>query len=275
MMGKNTIRYTSFALGVLSKILGSNFKVHHIEKIPKQPVLFVANHFTRSETFLLPYLIYKYTGRQVRCLADSSLFNGLLGDFLTSVGGVSTSDRNRDKIILDDLVNAKHDWIIYPEGSMIKSKKIDNKKGYINYTPSRVGRARTGSAVLALKSEIYRQDIIKAYKNNNNRVLDSIKRNLKLTYNQNLEKISTAIVPISITYYPLRPGENKIKSFFTKLIKDVPSQMLEELEIEGNLLLRAEINIGFSDPIYIKDYIKNIKSPIDQLHIIEIGRAHV
>ncbi len=267
-MDKSTIRYTSYAINILSKILGSNFSVNGLEKIPQKPVLFVANHFTRSETFLIPYLIYKYTGRQVRCLADSSLFHGVLGNFLSSVGAISTSDKNRDKIIVNDLVNAQFDWMIYPEGSMIKNKKIENKKGYINYTSSRIGRVRTGSAVLALKAEIYRRDIINAYKNSDTDILNYFKKKFGLAYHHNFKDIDTAIVPVSITYYPLRPGENKIQKILKKFIKNLPKQALEELEIEGNLLSKAEIDVGFGDPIYLRDYIKLVKPAIDQLPIL-------
>lgn len=74
-------RYTSFALEILERVLGSKFSVQGLEKLPQHPVMFVANHFTRSETFFIPYLIYKYTGRQVRCLADESLYSEFLVNF--------------------------------------------------------------------------------------------------------------------------------------------------------------------------------------------------
>ena len=58
-MAAKTFHYASIALRVLEKILGSRFSISGLEKLPKQPTLFVANHFTRSETFFIPYLIYK------------------------------------------------------------------------------------------------------------------------------------------------------------------------------------------------------------------------
>ncbi len=161
-----TFRYAALALKVLERVLGSNFSVTGIEKLPKKPVMFVANHFTRAETFFVPYLIYKNTGRQVRCLADSSLYHGALGRFLESVGTISTRHKNRDNIILKDLITGAYDWMIYPEGSMIKSKKIHSDKGFINHTPDRIGPVRTGSAVLALKSQIYRNNIVESFKKN-------------------------------------------------------------------------------------------------------------
>ncbi len=264
-----TFRYAALALKVLERVLGSNFSVTGIEKLPKKPVMFVANHFTRAETFFVPYLIYKNTGRQVRCLADSSLYHGALGRFLESVGTISTRHKNRDNIILKDLITGAYDWMIYPEGSMIKSKKIHSDKGFINHTPDRIGPVRTGSAVLALKSQIYRNNIVESFKKNKAEALGEFEKNLGVTYSESLESINTQIVPLNITYYPLRPGNNKIQQLVARLVKKIPKQIAEELEIEGNLLLGAEININFGDPINVGDYIKSTQALISQLPIIQ------
>lgn len=264
-MPNTTFRYTAFALSLLEKALGSNFSVSGIEKLPQQPIMFVANHFTRVETFIVPYLIYKYSNRQVKCLADSSLYQGILGTFLNSAGAISTKDKNRDKKILSDLIMGTCDWMIYPEGSMLKSKEIRNDKGFVGYTPQRVGRVRTGSAVLALKSQIYRSDLIDANKKKDDVVLEKLKKTLGVSYQPELETINTQIVPVNITYYPLRPGANKIKTLVSKLIKNMPKGLAEELEIEGNLLLGAEININFGDPIDLGDYIQKAHNVVTKI----------
>lgn len=80
-MKKKSFRYASLAMTVLEKLLGTRFTVSGIDKLPNYPVMFVANHFTRSETFFVPYIINKLTGRHVRCLADSKLFVGTFGRF--------------------------------------------------------------------------------------------------------------------------------------------------------------------------------------------------
>lgn len=268
-MPNRTFHYASLALRVLEKILGSRFSINGIEKLPKQPVLFVSNHFTRAETFFIPYLIYRNLGRQVRCLADSGLYYGMLGRFLESVGTISTKHKNRDKIILKDLISGEFDWMIYPEGSMVKSKEIRNEKGFVNYTPYRVGPVRTGAAVLALKSELYRADMVSAFNNNQTELLQDLERSLDVSYQSYFPEINTHIVPLNITYYPLRPGENNIQKLVTRLVKKIPRQLAEELEIEGNLLLGADINISFGDPINLGDYIKTARNLIYQIPIIK------
>lgn len=268
-MSAKTFQYAAVALQILEKILGSKFSVSGVEKLPKNPVMFVANHFTRAETFFVPYLIYKKTGRQIRCLADSSLYHGKLGKFLESVGTISTKNPNRDKTILKDLITGDYDWMIYPEGSMVKSKEIKQDHGFINYTPYRVGPVRTGSAVLALKSQLYRSDIIEAFEKNQIEVLEGLKETLGVEYQNHFKEINTCIVPLNISYYPLRPGENKIQRLAKRLVKNIPKQVSEELEIEGNLLLNSEINISFGDPINLSDYIKSARSLIYQIPIIK------
>jgi esterase/lipase/1-acyl-sn-glycerol-3-phosphate acyltransferase len=268
-MSSKTFRYAAIAMRILEKLLGSNFTVSGLEKLPKKPVMFVANHFTRAETFFVPYLIYKYTGRQIRCLADSGLYHGALGRFLESVGTISTKHKNRDNVIIKDLVTGDYDWMIYPEGSMLKSKEIKEDSGFINYTPSRVGPVRTGSAVLALKSQIYRADIIEAFEAGDLEILKDFETNFGITYQDNFKDLSAQIVPLNITYYPLRPGKNKIQQLAARLVKRIPKQVAEELEIEGNLLLGADININFGDPINLGDYIKSAQGLINQLPIIK------
>lgn len=268
-MATKSFRYAALALRILEKILGSRFSVTGIEKLPKHPVLFVANHFTRSETFFVPYLIYKNTGRQVRCLADSGLYHGPLGRFLLRVGTISTKHKNRDNIILKDLITGEYDWMIYPEGSMLKSKEISSKKGFINYTPYRVGPVRTGSAVLALKSELYRRDMIDAADKNKVNILQRLEESFGIKMQDYFKDINTHIVPLNITYYPIRPGINRIQQLVAKLVKAVPRQLAEELEIEGNLLLGAEINIDFGDPINLGDYIKTTRELVYQIPIIK------
>ena len=268
-MSTKTFGYTSFIMNVLEKVLGTKFSVTGVENLNDQPTMFVANHFTRSETFFVPYIIYKETAKQSRTLADSKLYFGLLGKFLNSVGTISTKNDKRDNIIISDLIKGSHNWIIYPEGSMVKNKLIIRKNLFISNTPSRTGPVRTGSSVLALKSQLLRQDFIEAYHQNDREILDEFKRNYDIEYNKNLENLQTQIIPLNLTYYPIRPGKNKIQAIAMRLIKKIPSQIYEELEIEGNILTGAQINIHFGKPINLANYIKNKRLVVNQIPIIK------
>ncbi|MFT7099389.1 MAG: esterase/lipase/1-acyl-sn-glycerol-3-phosphate acyltransferase [Rickettsiales bacterium] len=266
-----TYRYTFLAMRLLEKILGAKINTDGIENIPQKPVLFVCNHFTRSETFVVPYVIHKKTKRQVRCLAHSGLFHGIFGRFLKSVGAISTKDKKRDDIIISDLVKGKYDWMIYPEGGMVKSKEIHNENSSYLFggdDDSVKNRVRTGSAVLALKSQLYRSELVEAKLKNRTNILEFYKNELDIEFDDDLVNIHTNIVPVNITYYPIRPGKNIIQKIAKKLIKAIPKGIAEELEIEGNLLLSSNMNIYFGKAIDLRDYTKRIRGLIYPIPII-------
>lgn len=265
-----TVKYTSIAITILEKILRSKFKIDGEHNIPDGPTVFVVNHFTRSETFFVPYLINKYSKLPVRCLADAGLYKGMLGKFLTSSGTVSTKQQGRDNIILHDLILGKNNWLIYPEGGMIKSKEIkkDNIGGFINYTPFRVGKTRTGATVLALKSELYRSELIEAFDNKSLGILEGLKKAFGVEYDHQIRDMQTSIVPLNITYYPIRPGDNPLKKLINRLVEKIPDHIAEEIEIETNLLLSADISLYFGKAISLRDYIKNTRESIYKIPII-------
>lgn len=119
---------TEFTIRTLERLLNTNIKVDGLEHLNGHPTLFVINHFTRAETLLIPYVVYKYTSNYVRSLASHHLFKGKMGEILTSLGVVSTGESNRDKKIIGDLMCDRSNWLIYPEGVMVKNKKESLKK---------------------------------------------------------------------------------------------------------------------------------------------------
>lgn len=268
-ISKSTFRYTALALKILEKVLHSRFSVEGANKLPDKPILFVANHFTRAETFFMPYLINKYTKRTVRCLGDSSLFHGILGRYLRSLGTVSTKQPHRDTIILHDLITGEYDWMIYPEGSMVKSKEIKKEQYFISHTPNRTGTIRTGATVLGLKSELYRSEIVDAFEKKNEETLNGFRKGFDIEYSDSLRDLNTYIVPVNITYYPIRGGDNPLKKLISRLVKKIPRNIAEEIEIESNLLLNSEINIFFGNPINLGDYVAKARGVIYQIPIIK------
>lgn len=270
MSNKKVFRYTSFLIEVVQKLIGSRFSVSGLKNIPEgQPVMFVANHFTRSETFFVPYLIHKFTGRHIRSLAASELFFGFLGRFLSKVGAISVKDPNRNKIIIDDLINNNFDWLIYPEGGMVKNKKIKKDKIFISHTTKDFSPVKTGSSVLALKSELYRRDLVETANNSSKEDLSALEKSIGFSYSVKLNDLSTFIVPLTISYYPIRPGENLLEAFAKKRFKNISDRVFEEIQIEGNLLSKAKINLHFGEPIKLNDYIKIKRGLIYQIPIIK------
>ena len=124
-MGSIALKSTKWALDIATKLIKANIRVHNIDHVKDDmAIVYVVNHFTRLETVLLPYILHKYTGKEIWSLAAAELFVGKIGEYLLSMGNVSTKDPDRDKIIVNALLTGEHPWIIFPEGGMIKDKKV-------------------------------------------------------------------------------------------------------------------------------------------------------
>ena len=151
-MALRTYKLTGFAVNALKAMLGVHLRVTGTEHLVEQPTLFVANHFTRIETFLIPYVIFRHAQRPVRCLGTHSVFKGIFGRYFRAIGGMSTRDPRRNRTIIRDLMTGRWDWVIYPEGGMIKNKKMLYRGRLQLDHPERHGPPHTGAAMLALKA---------------------------------------------------------------------------------------------------------------------------
>ena len=94
---------TSLAIKAIYNLSRANINLHGSENVPESNSIFVINHFTRIETFLMPYVISKLTGRPVWSLADYTLFEGTFGKFLETVGALSNKNPDRDRLISNTL----------------------------------------------------------------------------------------------------------------------------------------------------------------------------
>jgi hypothetical protein len=150
-------RMTGGTLAFIEAVMKSKITVQGANSIPEGPVLFVANHFTRFETFILPYIIDRYARRNALSLAHWSLFVGIFGDYLRAIGALSTRHPGIKGRMVSDLLTGRDDWLIYPEGAMIKNKKVWRDGRFHLETPDRTGSPHTGSAVIALQVLIHRE----------------------------------------------------------------------------------------------------------------------
>ena len=252
------IETISVTLDVIFKASGTDIRLHGYKDVPDQPVLYVINHFTRMETIMMPYIIKKYIKKYPISLADNSLFVEKLGEIMSRCGAVSTADPNRDSIMINALLTDSHPIIIFPEGQMIKDKKIIEKGKYVVYNVSGKRPPHTGAARIALRSQFIREKL-RVFRDRKDYA--SIARMAShfgfnaADVDRLIEK-ETYIVPVNITYYPLRARDNAISKLVNKYVHDVSLRMKEEMEVEGSMLMDGvDIDINFGKPISIKNYL--------------------
>ena len=251
-MNRFAYRTTSLALKAFSWFSRARVNIHDSENIPQGgSLLFVINHFTRIETLLVPYWLNKLTALPVWSLADFELFKGALGTYLDNVGAVSTRDPDRDRLIVRSMLTGEAAWVIYPEGRMVKNKKIIEKGRYMISYAGGKHPPHTGAATLALRTEFYRQRLHRLISEDP----DEAQRLLSEFQIDDVDPVlsrHTFIVPVNLTYYPIRAKENAISDLARKITDNLSDRLVEELMAEGTMFLSGvDIDMRFGKPIPI------------------------
>lgn len=252
-----------YAVKALSSLSKAVIRTHGEENIPnKGALIFAVNHFTRMETLFVPYHINRLTGLTLWSLADAGLFEGGLGSFLDRMGAVSTRNPHRDLLIVKTLLTGEAAWIIFPEGRMVKSKKVFEKRGkkrgeFLVESPDGRHPPHTGTATLALRTQFYRE----RFRRMREKAPEEVRRLMSLYQIEALEPVldmETYIVPVNLTYYPIRARENAISRMAELFMGEVSGRMLEELMTEGTMLLSGvDVDMRFGKPIRISPYLKS------------------
>ena len=251
MLSRFAYRTTGLAIKTIVNLSKAEISYHGENNIPAGSNIFVINHFTRLETFLMPYMIFQLTKIPVWSLAAFELFKGAFGAYLEKVGALSTKNPDRDRLIVKTLLTGEANWIIFPEGRMVKNKKLIEKGRFMISAAGGKHPPHTGAATLALRTEFYRQRIRKLTAENS----DEAKYLAELFQIEDLEPVmngATHIVPVNLTYYPIRVRENILSNLAVRLVDDLPQRIIEELMTEGSMLLSGvDIDVRFGEPIEI------------------------
>ncbi|MFH1154638.1 MAG: alpha/beta fold hydrolase [Pseudomonadota bacterium] len=264
---------SGYALKSLSGFSKTRIRIHGQDNIPDGSVIFTANHFTRIETIFLPYHIHGLIRKPVLSLAHADLFTGPLAGILQAMGALSTRDPDRDAIIVKSLISGESAWIIFPEGMMVKNKKIMSEDSFQLLGDDEVHKPHTGAATLALRNEFYRERLRRMQ----SICPDEYRRLLKTLDIKEPDKvlgIGTWIVPVNITYYPVRARENMISSIAQRLVDNPSQRLMDELMTEGTMVLSGvDVDIRFGPAIGIHDYLNNsfIESDLTSRRSIKFG----
>lgn len=246
-------------------------RIHGQESIPCGSIIFVVNHFTRLETLLLPYHIYSHTHVPVWSLADHSLFEGPLGGFLEKVGAVSTRNPDRDLLIVKTLLTGETNWIIFPEGYMVKDKEAVSNHSLFGLYRGKRRAAHTGAANLALRTEFYRKRLNYLLTENP----AEAERLMNMFQIENMMPVlteTTWIVPINLTYYPLRARENVLSTLADRFARNISDRMREELLTEGTMFFEGvDIDIRFGQAIPVSDHLISSRITHDMFSLKQIN----
>ncbi|HXE95060.1 MAG TPA: 1-acyl-sn-glycerol-3-phosphate acyltransferase, partial [Dongiaceae bacterium] len=243
---------------------------HGQESIPDGSIIFVVNHFTRIETLLLPYHIYAHTHVPVWSLADQSIFEGPLSGFLAKIGAVSTKNPDRDRLIVKSLLTGEANWIIFPEGRMVKDKAVSSPSFFGLHLGGR-RTAHTGAATLALRTEFYRKRLNHLLTENP----AEAERLMNMFQIENMMPIlteTTWIVPINLTYYPLRARENVLSTLADRFSDNISDRLREELLTEGTMFFEGvDIDIRFGRAIPVQDSLTSPRISQDMYSLRQIN----
>jgi esterase/lipase len=125
--------------------------------------------------------------------------------------------------IMGDKLKEGYKIIIFPQGMMVKDHECIDMK--------------SGGAVLALGIDVYKRFILENKHDFSVKDIEFANR-------------PTIIVPCNISYYPLCVKPNAASRMGEK--HHLPKSMIEELTVEGNILLKhTKMNVNFGDPITV------------------------
>lgn len=240
----------------LGRGISVNVKVAQDKESMHAGDIFLFNHFTRLETLLPPYLIYRETGAQSRSVAHHDLFevNSRLAHVLREAGGVPNNMPGLLPFLAREVL-AGRKVIIFPEGGMVKDRRVVDANGNVSiYSPERkiFRKHHRGAAVLALTLDLIKYRLRQLLEDGDEAALKAWAEDLGLTREAMAAAAQkpTLIVPGNITYYPIRTGDNLLSRGMEWLFPRAPQQALEEVLIESNLLFNpTDMDVHFAQPM--------------------------
>lgn len=257
-----TYQWVRRLMDLLLKVTPMNLRVHNLTGQAETGDIFLFNHFSRFETFIPQYILYRHAGVIGRSLAAPEFLGpDTFGTFLRSVGAIPTDMPGIIDFMGDEILVGRK-MVIFPEGSMIKDKKVLDPHGRLQiYARSQKTRRppHTGSAVTALKAQYRLEYLKRAFADGDTALQDHLLADWPEEDAETLQARlarPVSIVPANITFFPLRITDNILQTVAKQFGQVRNRRLLEELRIEGNLLFRAtDMDVRFGEPINVADYL--------------------
>jgi esterase/lipase len=233
--------------------------------IPKNAaVLFVADRSTRLDTLLFAYAYYKWAvsiyqasapERDISLFANERLFKGAIGSFLRKNPFTQIENSTSKNLPVVSLLEGKP-CALFPE----RPHRAENALPQTAYVGERKSGTpqimeaddSLGAAALAMRVETIRRAL--EFSHDDESKLTTIREAIGLspTFFPNIQR--TVIVPIRITYYPIRSRENLFLRFAFAVAKDPSKRAIEDLSVENSPLSKeTDVSITFGEPIDVTE----------------------
>ena len=236
------------------KLLSLRIKMHHERHQIDGGEIFLFNHFARMETFIPQYLIYQETGHLCRSIAAAEFFarDDRFARVLRDLGVVPNDHPDLMSLLARDILRGRK-VVVFPEGGMVKDRQVVDARGrysvFSRHAQSR-RKHHTGAARLATGLQIFRDAVQYRAARRDYATLEAWCQDLGMATVDELLQAArrpVKLVPANITFYPLRVSDNILRRAADLLGKNLSKRAIEELVVEGNLLLKEtdmDINLG-------------------------------
>ena len=240
----------------VKKILSVKMKLHADTQV-QQGDIFLFNHFSRFETFIPQFLIFEQTGAYSCAIASAEFFkeDTVLSRYLKKVGVFPHNHPQLFPLLAAQVLRGRK-VIIFPEGGMVKDRRVIDNQGHYNVYSRMTGERRkqhTGAAVLAQGIEAFKATVRNAYAARNHAQLLRWKEELQFDTLDELLLSAlkpTLIIPANITFYPIRSSDNLLLTGVELFSKNLSYRQTEELLVEGNIMLKnTDMDIRMGQPI--------------------------
>ncbi len=240
----------------VKNILGVKLKLHADPQVLEGDI-FLFNHFSRFETFIPQFLLYEKTGCYSCSIAAGEFFkeDNVLSRYLKHVGVYPHNHARLFPLLAGQILRGRK-VIIFPEGGMVKDRRVVDKQGRYSIFSRISGKRRqqhTGAAVLGQGVEAIKAAIRYAHQHNHSQQLLHWKELLQFDHIDQLLAVAqkpTLIVPANITFYPIRSSENLLSKAVELFSDNLTLRQSEELLIEGNIILKnTDMDIRMGEPV--------------------------
>ncbi|HEX9879270.1 MAG TPA: alpha/beta fold hydrolase, partial [Candidatus Binatia bacterium] len=254
-----TYQWSVRIFSILKRFLRVNLELYRKDSLESGEI-FLFNHFARFETFIPQYLIYRETGAFCRSVAASDFFKeqSAFTHYLLSVGAVPNNYPRLLPFLAEEILRGRK-VIIFPEGGMVKDRRVLDQRGRYRVYSRSAHRARkhhSGAAVLALAVEALKRRILRGFQEDDLKAVEGWSEILRLDKWALLAAVHrpTVIVPSNITFYPIRVNDNLLRKVAELLRRGLSRRVSEELLIEGNILLKhTDMDVRLGDPLEPQD----------------------